>query len=246
MSKLSETYIHLDLNLDESGKSKLKEYLSNKAPLYAEGIYSQELEFAVYIEDGSLKVWLATAGIIYAGVAGYGSFRSGIDYLIKDARAISERVFEDVRQSGVPQDRVISFQRRLGVPGQIKRVLSETRKLERESFNLSAEERSLRLVSIRRAMERISKNLDHQEDADLLRSNLPDILIDSIPKRLPKRDIERAKMIALKPEEYESLSNFSSRYPALQISKKNLPDSWGSTTFDVEENPYGIQLVPRY
>ena len=246
MSKLSETYIHLDLNLDESGKSILKEYLSNKAPLYAEGIYSQQLEFTVYVEDGSLKVWLAAAGIIYAGVAGYGSFRSGIDYLIKDARAISERVFEDVRQSGVPQDRVINFQRRLGIPGQIKRVLSETKKLERESSNLSAEERSLRLASIRRAMERIAKNLDHQEDADLLRSNLPDIVIGSIPKRHPKRDIERARMIALKPEEYESLSYFPSSYPTLQIDKKNLPNPWGSTIFDVEETPYGIRLFPRY
>lgn len=246
MSKLSETFIHLDVNLDEKGKSRLKDYLYSKAPLYAEGIYRQELEFAVYVEDGSLKVWLATAGIIYAGVAGYGSFRSGIDYLVKDARAISERVLEDVRQSGVPQDRVINFQRRLGVPGQIKRVLADTRRLERESSNLTAEERSIRLASIRRAMERISKNLDHQEDADFLRSNLPDPLKDSIPKRLPRRDRERAKMIALKPEEYESLTNFQSTYPTLPVDTNNSQTTWEITTFDVEETPYGIRFLPRY
>ncbi|OOE37404.1 hypothetical protein BZG00_15620 [Salinivibrio kushneri] len=246
MSKLSETYIHLDINLDEIGKSRLKEYLSNKAPLYAEGIYSQDLEFAVFVEDGSLKVWLATAGIIYAGVAGYGSFRSGIDYLVKDARAISEKVFEDVKQSGVPQDRVINFQRRLGVPGQIKRVLAETRKLERESSNLTEEERSVRLASIRRTMERISKNLDHQEDADLLRSNLPDLLRDSIPKRLPQRDIERARLIALKPEEYESLVNLPVSYPALSTDRQYLQNPLESTTFEVKETPYGIRFLPKY
>lgn len=245
MSKLSETYLHLDIKIDESGKSKLKNYLSSKAPLYAEGIYKQELEFAVYVEDGSLKVWIATAGIIYASVAGYGSFRSGIDYLVKDARAISERVFEDVIKAGVPQDRVVNFQRRLGVPGQIKRVLADINELERERAHLSAHELNSKLASIRRALERISKNLDHQEDANLLRRNIPDLLKASIPERLPKRDIERAKVIALKPEEYESSLNFPNSYPALSVDTNNYQSRWESASFNVEETPYGILFLPK-
>jgi hypothetical protein len=155
-------------------------------------------------------------------------------------------VFEDVKLSGVPQDRVINFQRRLGVPGQIKRVLAETKRLERDSSHLSEEERNIRLVSIRRAMEKISKNLDHQEDADLLRSNLPDLLRDSIPKRLPQRDIERARLTALKPEEYESLVNLPGSYPALSTDRQYLQNPWESNTFEVKETPYGIRFLSKY
>jgi len=39
------------------------------------------------IEEGSIKTWITAAGIIYAGVAGYGLFHSGNDHMIQDGKA---------------------------------------------------------------------------------------------------------------------------------------------------------------
>ncbi|MFA0812154.1 hypothetical protein [Microbulbifer epialgicus] len=245
MTKIAETYIHLDINLDENSKSKLKDYLIAQAPKYAKGIYEQSLQFEAFVEDGSLKVWLTYAGIIYAGVSAYGSFRSGIDHLIKDARAVSEMVLEDLKDSGVPEPKIINFQRRLGVPGQIKRTLSEVKKLDNEHRNLTEQERTERITSIRKSMERISKNIDNQEDADVIRNNIPSFLKSSIPERLPKRDMERAKMIALRPEEFIDRNYLPTSYPALSVDTSISTNLWKSNLFKLEETSSGIQFVPK-
>lgn len=245
MSKLAETYLHLDINLDETEKSKLKNYLLSKAPIYSEGFFNQELEFAIYVEDGSVKIWLAAAGALYAGIASYGSFRTGIDYLVKDAQAISERLFEDVKQSGISYQQVTNFQRRLGVPGQIKRVLQKIKRLEKNGQSLSKENYKIHMQSISGALERISKNLDHQQDLQLLRENIPQQLRASIPKRLPSREIELAQYIALRPEEFETNITYPTSIPTLLIDSNKHSNIWLDSNYEVKEIPNGIQLLPR-
>jgi hypothetical protein len=245
LSKLAETYLHLDINLDEKDKSQLKDYLLSKAPTYSQGIFKQELEFAVYVEDGSLKIWLAAAGMLYAGIAGYGSFRSGIDYLVKDAREVSERLFEDVKQAGVSQDQVVNFQRRLGVPGQIKRVLRDIRKLEKNGRDFSKHDYEILVNSVKNRLERISKKLDHEEDLYLLHKNIPKTLSDSLPRNLPSPDKEKARLIALRPEEYDSSFYVPSNALTLGTDTDNYNDLWSSDSYVVKETSNGIRLLPR-
>ena len=244
MSKLAETYLHLEIRLDDEGKKQLQRYLQEKAPFYSAGVYEYELEYAVNIEDGSVKVWLTVAGAIYAGIASYGSFRSGIDYLVKDAQTVSERAFADLKDSGMPQDHVINFQRRQGVPGQIKRALREIRMLENNGRNLSEKEYNSKTKSVRRALERISKGLDHEKDLNILKENIPQQLQNSLPSRLPDRHIHEARLVALRPEEYEFRPTLTGNSLAV------VPESYSGSSFllsdayTVKESSDGIRFLP--
>lgn len=245
MSKLAETYLHLDINLDESSKNKLKNFLRARAPIYSEGVFNQELEFAVYVEDGSVKIWLAAAGILYAGISGYGSFRTGIDYLVKDAQTISERLFEDVKEVGVSDQQVINFQRRLGVPGQIKRVLRDIKKLEREGNDRNQGDYNTKIALISRSLERIAKQLDHPEDLQLFRENVPQQFRTEVPKRLPNREVERARLIALRPEEFETDTFDEIGTSSLQIGADQHDNMWASPDYEIKQTADGIRLFLR-
>ena len=244
MSKLAETYLHLEIRLDDEGKKQLQRYLKEKAPVYSAGVYEYELEYAVNIEDGSVKVWLTVAGAIYAGIAGYGSFRSGIDYLVKDAQTVSEHVFEDLKASGMPQDHVVNFQRRQGVPGQIKRALRDIRMLENNGKNQSEKEYNSKTRAVGRALERISKGLDHEKDLNFLKDNIPQQLQNLLPSRLPDRHIDEARLVALRPEEYEIkpmlLGNSLAMVPETHSGNAFLLGN----SYTVKESSDGIRFLP--
>src|SRR5690606_20767277 len=55
----------------------------------------EDYGLVVVLEEGSLKGFtqvIAVVGVVYAAIAGYGSFRSGIDYLNKDGKAAAEAI----------------------------------------------------------------------------------------------------------------------------------------------------------
>lgn len=68
MTKLAETYLRLDIRLAEPDILELRAYLQRRAATFAEGLFGQVSEFAVYVEDGSIRVWLAVAGVLYVGL----------------------------------------------------------------------------------------------------------------------------------------------------------------------------------
>jgi hypothetical protein len=96
MTKLAETYFRLGVRLEESDRGEFQSFLNDRARAYAGELFGQHPEIVVYIADGSLRSWIIIAGAMYVGIGQYGSFRSGVDYVVRDARTFSERVFEDV------------------------------------------------------------------------------------------------------------------------------------------------------
>lgn len=203
MIKLAETYIHVDIQLKKSDQKALQNYLQERARIYADGLFRQEPQFVVEVENGSIKTWIIVGGILYAAVAQYGSFRSGLDYLIKDARTFSERVLQNVRDSGVSKDQLIRFERRLGVPGKIRRIFDRIERLEKRGRGLSKDQYDRDFHAIRTELLNILNKLDDKRDIEfVLKSTSPQIH-SSLPDRIPAPSAMKHPQVALRPEERE-------------------------------------------
>ena len=92
MTILSEMEFHFDINFDELDLQNTEKYLKGIVSKYSNLVYRQETNVYVKLEDGSLKSTIIITGAIYAAISSYGSFRSGVDYLIKDSNSIKELV----------------------------------------------------------------------------------------------------------------------------------------------------------
>ncbi len=172
MTKLSEAYIHLKVDASLYELEAVQEYLSFIGNKYALELYGQELDIQVRVEEGSLKAWVTAAGIIYAGVAGYGSFRSGIDHLANDAKVFGEIVSSSfIEEAKIDKEKVYRVERRLGVPGKIKRLLTKINRLERANYTNSIVQKEL--GGLREEIQEIVNQIDSEKDAELFVSNLP-------------------------------------------------------------------------
>lgn len=130
MAYIAGMDFHIDLNFSEIDLEKTEQYLKEIVCKYSDIIFRQETEVLVRLEDGSLKVKLAIVGAIYLGIGEYGSFRSGIDYLIKDAKSLKEIVTSEIVRNGLNESDIIDGKRIYCDPDRIRRVLLAIDRLE--------------------------------------------------------------------------------------------------------------------
>lgn len=183
MAKLAQTYLHLKVYASKEQLAQARDYFEYIAALSALEHFRREVDLEFRVEDGSLKGWLTVVGGLYAGVCNYGSFREGVDYAVKDARAFSEFVIERVKnETEMPKGALYRVERRLGLPGRIQRLypmLDETTNLIRDGHNTPAKER---LKEVEEQIRNIAAELDESEDEKILEA-----LKDSIPEPLRRR-----------------------------------------------------------
>lgn len=123
MTKLAEAYIHLKIDATDDFKKESKYFLYELARSVSNERFNQDTEINIKFEDGSWKAWVTVAGVIYLGIGQYGSFRSGLEYLVKDARNFSQIVVERfIENNNLDDDIIFRSERRLGVPGKINRL----------------------------------------------------------------------------------------------------------------------------
>jgi hypothetical protein len=244
MTKIAETYFRLDIRLAKKDQEAFRAFFQQKAEAYADGLFHQKPEFAIYVEDGSTKTWIVVGGSLYAAIAGYGSFRSGIDYAVQDARTFSERVFGDVRNSGISDDRIRRLERRLGVPGKLQKLMQRVDRLEHQGRDLSRDEYKDEVRAIRERMLRILQEIDSEKDAALVLENIPTAIRADIPNRVPAPPVISHPRVALRPEEEHHLSAqpraLSSYVPVTKESSFNLDDP----LFVLEPTRNGFHLRP--
>ena len=203
MTKLAETYLHLDIRLAEPDILELQAYLQQRAATFSEGLFGQVPEFAVYVKDGTIRTWLVVAGALCVGIGQYGSFRSGVDYAVKDARTFSERVLQDVKNSGVSEAEIRRFERRLGVPGKIERLFRRLDRLKARGRDLSKADFEQEVQSISHGLQSIFRVVDDKRDRALILNNLPMEIRSKLPERLPKPDPHQMPVVGLRPEEFD-------------------------------------------
>lgn len=201
MTKLAETYFRLDIRLPAEDLEKLRGYLEKRASVYyAEGLFNQSPEFAVYVEDGSVRGWLVVAGALYLGIGQYGSFRAGLDYVVHDARTFSERVLEEIRGAGLSDSEIGRLERRLGVPGQLRRLFRRLDRLEKHGHELSAPDHKREVNSIARSFNRVLKSIDNDRDQALVIEYLSSEIREALPEPGPPSQYPHIPRAALRPE----------------------------------------------
>ena len=198
---------------------KFERYLLYKGKQYAKEYYNKELlidgfYFSVELEDGSLKSRLKIFGKIAIGslIIAFGDIRTGIDYVIKDAQTVTEHIARDVaNEPNIGTNRIGRVERRLGVPGKIKRLYNDIDKLRADRNNLTANEQQEILDRIQRQFEDLVFELDQPElqviQQDLIQYQIP------LPDRQDNRDFFLPRQYAIREEEIRLISENEIRQP---------------------------------
>jgi hypothetical protein len=248
MIKLAETYFRLDLHLELKDQVKLQSILTSLAYRKAEGLFQQTPEIVTYLEDGSLKGWLTVAGRLYIAIGLYGSFRDGIDHLVKDAQVFSEKIIAEVQASGISQDEILRTERRTGVPGRLKRVIRQIDQLESNRKDLSKTQYDVQLLDIREKLVKILLVIEDDKDRAIVLDALPENIRIKLPQQIPKPFQMLTVPVALRPEEYEPLearSHHSLPVGGGLINPISVTPSNGTLTYYIIPATDGFKLVQR-
>lgn len=192
MSYISRFEFHFDLDFHEIQLDEAKQYLQEITSEYASLIFNQKTNVHIHLVEGSLKAYLYVIGAIYIGIGQYGSFRSGIDIMIKDAKILKELITTKIVKDGLDEATIIKSKKLHCTPDKIRRVLLAIERLELGSWNTKSE-LNKELSKIKTSVQNICHSLS---DADA------GIFIISINKKYwPPNDripdyIERYKLVA--------------------------------------------------
>src|SRR3990172_7665066 len=127
MTLLSEAYLHLKpFDISEAEIKDLNQYLKVYGKELGKEIYKSEIEIQVEVEAGSLKTWVIYGGILVGFITSYGSFRTGINYLVNDGKKVAQLTNKYIIEKLQPDPQQIYHkERRLSVPGQLQRIISD-------------------------------------------------------------------------------------------------------------------------
>jgi hypothetical protein len=91
----------------------------------------EDYGLVVVLEEGSLKGFtrvIAIAGVVYAAITEYGSFREGIDYLLKDGKAAAEAVQgKSPLKDEIDRNTLVKFVADAGVISDLDRILNRVK-----------------------------------------------------------------------------------------------------------------------
>lgn len=182
---IAETYIHIVNVPEKLTKIEAYSYLQNNINKWAEESFKNKVNVKISIEDGSLIVRVLIGGIaIVEFVSNYGSFRSGIDQIVKDAYWFSNTVIEHFKDDKhIPDESIARAERRLGVPGKIQRFYKSMDKLN--STQYSHDQRQELIEDLKEEFVSIVELLETEEDRELFTAEIPQTLISQFPETLP-------------------------------------------------------------
>jgi hypothetical protein len=207
MADLAQTYVHLrPYDVDVEDIRHLGAAAQEHAVAAAREIYRGNVTIDVTLEEGSAKLWVTVAGaltalhISYGIIADYKGFKESIVAICEDAREfgtfVSDRFLKDTAATSAQIYRV---ERRLKVPGKIRRVIAELERLE--NANLSEAELSVQLEAVQQMLARIGKELSPQEVAGLHQMLLHFENVKPLKESPPSRHRPRWPRVIIRPEQ---------------------------------------------
>ena len=176
MAQIAGMQLHFDIPFYEIDEHETEQYVSSIVKSYSELIFDQKIELHVRVHEGSVKIYIALTGAIYLAIGQYGSFRSGIDYMIEDAKNLKGLVVSQLIKNGVSESDVVSTRKLHCTPDKIRRVLLSIDRLESQK-NISRESLLKELSKIKSSVNNICHWLD-EKDIGLFASSID-------PKYLP-------------------------------------------------------------
>ena len=170
MALIAGIRFQFDLNFHEIDLQGAESYLIDITSRYSDIIYNQKTDVQVKLEEGSLKATLLVLGTLYIGIGQYGSFRSGIDYMIDDAKSLMNLVTSQIVKNGMNEGNIMEKERAYCDPDKIRRVLLSIERLESKK-DLTPEEIKKEISKIKTSVRNICHRLSY-EDAGFFGSSI--------------------------------------------------------------------------
>ncbi len=187
MARLSNIFINIDLNFSEKDRGYGEKYLKEVIQKQANILYRQDVRVEVHLVDGSVKIYVAILGSIYIAIGQYGSFRSGIDYLKKDAKILVETTVNDLQKNGLSKESIIKVTSNAGVVDKVKRLII---RLERVKSNIVQNEKTkIEINNIIQYTNKILDDLSDEDDVKLIMSELHRLDVNNLVYRKTQLDI---------------------------------------------------------
>ena len=234
---LCEAYTHLEIDIFQDKakltklKSELTSFMEERAKFFFLG---DDVQVKIEFEEGSLKTRIivigAAASTIIAGVSAYGSFRSGVDQISKDATMLAQSANQELifRTRTAYCDR-ISIEKRKGVFGRVDALLGEldvirpvvsepnipSRPIELKTFNGAVE----KLLDWDAKADKLFGKLNTVETQECIAAGLLEEL-DKLPDAAPwetdlKKKSFRASLINADPKKEADLVAAAARFASL-------------------------------
>lgn len=162
MALLSAVEFHLALDYQQIELAETEQYLKKMVSEFANLIFNQQVEVHVRLQEGSLKATLAVIGALYIGIGQYGSFRSGIDCMIKDAKLLKQLITNEIIKNGVNETDFLKSKRLHCDPDRIRRVLLAIDRIE-SMPNLSRADLNKELSKIHTSVWHICETLSNED-----------------------------------------------------------------------------------
>lgn len=170
MTYLAGMKFCFNMNYQDIDIQAAESYLRKLVSDYSDLIFGQKTEVLVELEEGSLKATLIVAGAIYIGIGQYGSFRSGIDYLIKDAKSLRELVTSRIVKIGVNELDILESKKVHCDPDKIRRLLLAIEKHE-TNRNISTLEAQKDISKISNSLSKLCLTMN-KTDVGLLATSV--------------------------------------------------------------------------
>lgn len=204
MALLAQAYLHLGINMRPPDREAYAEFLRATTTEISRDVYGATVAIRVESAEGSTKFWVSAAAGLAAAIVSYGAFRTGLDYLVKDARELSGRVLQAVEETGIARSEIDVFQRRLGVVGKIQRVMRSLDHLERSGSELDSAWRHSEYSRLKAILFEVLTELETPEDREFLLSHLPEVIAKPVDGEDRDREIPKIPLhTGSRPEEWD-------------------------------------------
>lgn len=175
MAEIAQTYVHLrPYELNRERIDRLGYAVQESAVEAARIVYGGGVDIEVELEAGSVKGWITVGGILgalhlgYGAVADYKGFKESIVEMCEDAKKFGMIVSEAfTSKAGVSPESVYRVEKRLKVPGKIKRVFTKMEVLDQVAGSLNKSELIARMAEIEHDLQSIEKELSAEEKVGL-------------------------------------------------------------------------------
>lgn len=183
---LIDLYIKVNVSeqvLPEARLNKIEETILLRTYKVGEDFFHQPVEIYVLCDKGSLSVWVAILGSIYAAIGNYGDFRSGLKQIIEDINAYVKYVKTEILGQVEATETDISQLQDDGMIRALANIFQSIDYLEYNKGTLSIKERDACVQNIRENILNTVRNMK-LKDRKMFIQSLPGYLKDVLPKGL--------------------------------------------------------------
>lgn len=199
--KIAETYIKLDLDFNESRNKEL-EIIFKRAveKSILDFKHSQTLVYEIEFDKGSTKAKVAFFAFLN-GMIFYADLKDSIKTIYNDVQWLSEQVISNARQdSNLIDNNIIRTERRTGIIGRLKAVLSRIEFLQNNLNNLANNQVQAELVQLYQEVANLVQLLDDIERQTFIQSLSQDVR-NNLPNPNQNEVLHFERLYAFKPDE---------------------------------------------